>query len=53
MRQLAAAQAGDLCELVSERQRRSLIITSNREPSDRHPSSPTPPSPNHATDKAK
>ncbi|MFF9899102.1 ATP-binding protein [Streptomyces longispororuber] len=34
IRQLSAAQADDLYELVSERQGRSLIITSNRAPSD-------------------
>ncbi|MFF7892551.1 ATP-binding protein [Streptomyces sp. NPDC007907] len=34
MRQLTTAQADDLYELVSERQGRSLIITSNRAPSD-------------------
>ncbi|MFC9626373.1 ATP-binding protein [Streptomyces sp. NPDC056930] len=34
MRQLNATQADDLYELVSERQGRSLIITSNRAPSD-------------------
>ncbi|MFC8260678.1 ATP-binding protein [Streptomyces sp. NPDC057291] len=32
MRQLSASQADDLYELVSERQGRSLIITSNRAP---------------------
>ncbi|MFH9728761.1 ATP-binding protein [Streptomyces sp. NPDC017260] len=32
MRQMSAAQADDLYELVSERQGRSLIITSNRAP---------------------
>ncbi|MFE7112861.1 ATP-binding protein [Streptomyces sp. NPDC057575] len=36
MRQLSAAQADDLYELVSERQGRSLIITSNRAPSKAH-----------------
>ncbi len=42
MRQLAASQADDLYELVSERQGRSLIITSNRAPSDWHrPKGPT------------
>jgi DNA replication protein DnaC len=45
MRQLSAAQADDLYELVSERQGRSLITTSNRAPSDWIPSSPTPSSP--------
>ena len=37
MRQMTAAQADDLHELVSERQGRSLIITSNRVPSDWYP----------------
>lgn len=37
MRQLNATQADDLYELVSARQGRSLIITSNRAPSDWHP----------------
>ncbi|WP_306457968.1 ATP-binding protein [Streptomyces sp. SA15] len=37
MRQLTAAQADGLYELVSERQGRSLIITSNRAPSDWYP----------------
>ncbi|MEU5893240.1 ATP-binding protein [Streptomyces sp. NPDC047461] len=40
MRQMTAAQADDLYELVSERQGRSLIITSNRAPSDWYPLSP-------------
>nr|WP_281288177.1 ATP-binding protein [Streptomyces cyaneus] len=42
MRQLPAAQADDLYELVSERQGRSLIITSNRAPSDWYPLFPNP-----------
>ncbi|WP_078602978.1 MULTISPECIES: ATP-binding protein [Streptomyces] len=42
MRQLNATQADDLYELVSERQKRSLIITSNRAPSDWHPLFPNP-----------
>ncbi|MEJ8662203.1 ATP-binding protein [Streptomyces sp. MS1.AVA.4] len=42
MRQLGAAQAYDLYELVSERQGRSLIITSNRAPSDWYPLFPNP-----------
>ncbi|MFF3838280.1 ATP-binding protein [Streptomyces sp. NPDC001930] len=37
MRQLSATQADDLYELVSERQGRTLIITSNRAPSDWYP----------------
>ncbi|GGV03891.1 hypothetical protein ACIG0C_36550 [Kitasatospora aureofaciens] len=41
-RLLTAAQADDLYELVSERQGRSLIITSNRAPSDRYPLFPNP-----------
>ena len=36
MRQLTAAQADDLYELVSERQGRSMVITSNRAPSKAH-----------------
>ena len=42
MRQLSAAQADDLYELVSEGQGRSLIITSNRAPSDWYPLFPNP-----------
>ncbi|KUO06132.1 ATP-binding protein [Streptomyces caeruleatus] len=42
MRQLSAAHADDLYELVSERQGRSLIITSNRAPSDWYPLFPNP-----------
>ncbi|WP_275593109.1 IS21-like element helper ATPase IstB [Streptomyces deccanensis] len=42
MRQLTASQADDLYELVSERQGRSLIITSNRAPSDWYPLFPNP-----------
>jgi len=42
MRQLTAAQADDLYELVSERQGRSLILTSNRAPSDWYPLFPNP-----------
>lgn len=42
MRQLTAPQADDLYELVSERQGRSLIITSNRAPSDWYPLFPNP-----------
>ncbi|CAM5672617.1 Insertion sequence IS5376 putative ATP-binding protein [Streptomyces alboniger] len=42
MRQLTATQADDLCELVSERQGRSLIITSNLAPSDWYPLFPNP-----------
>ncbi|MFJ6370202.1 ATP-binding protein [Streptomyces virginiae] len=42
MRRLGASQADDLYELVSERQGRSLIITSNRAPSDRYPLFPNP-----------
>ncbi|XMN04582.1 IS21-like element helper ATPase IstB [Streptomyces griseobrunneus] len=42
MRQLNATQADDLYELVSARQGRSLIITSNRAPSDWYPLFPNP-----------
>ena len=42
MRQMNASQADDLYELVSERQGRSLIITSNRAPSDWYPLFPNP-----------
>ncbi|MET9352943.1 ATP-binding protein [Streptomyces sp. NPDC006617] len=42
MRQLSAAPTDDLYELVSERQGRSLIITSNRAPSDWYPLLPNP-----------
>jgi DNA replication protein DnaC len=42
MRRLSAAQADDLYELVSERQGRSLIITSNGASSDWHPLFPNP-----------
>ncbi|MFJ9847046.1 ATP-binding protein [Kitasatospora sp. NPDC101155] len=48
MCRLTAAQADDLCELVSERQGRSLIITSNRAPSDWYPLFPNPSSPNRS-----
>ena len=48
MRQLSASQADDLYELVSERQGRSLIITSNRAPSDWYPLFPTRLSPSHS-----
>lgn len=39
---MTAPQADDLYELVSERQGRSLIITSNRAPSDWYPLFPNP-----------
>ncbi|GAA3119932.1 IS21-like element ISMt2 family helper ATPase IstB [Planomonospora alba] len=42
MRQLTATQADDLYELVSERRGRSLIVTSNRAPSDWYPLFPNP-----------
>ncbi|MFB7373459.1 ATP-binding protein [Streptomyces sp. NPDC056222] len=42
MRQLNATQADDVYELVYERQGRSLIITSNRAPSDWYPLFPNP-----------
>ncbi|MFD3870231.1 ATP-binding protein [Streptomyces sp. NPDC058623] len=48
MRQLTAAWADDLYELVSERQGRSLIVTSNRAPSDWYPLFPNPSSPSHS-----
>ncbi|MEU0900719.1 ATP-binding protein [Streptomyces massasporeus] len=41
-RQLSASQADDPYELVSERQGQSLIITSNRAPSDWYPLFPNP-----------
>ncbi|MFJ3861608.1 ATP-binding protein [Streptomyces sp. NPDC090085] len=40
--QLTASQADDLYELVSERQGRSLIVTSNRALSDWYPLFPNP-----------
>ncbi|MFB7510368.1 ATP-binding protein [Streptomyces broussonetiae] len=42
MRQLSVAQVGDLDELVSERQGRSPVITSNRAPGDWYPLFPNP-----------
>lgn len=42
MRPLSASQAHELYELVSERQGRPLIITSNRAPSDWYPLFPNP-----------
>ncbi|MDQ0745966.1 putative ATPase [Streptomyces africanus] len=42
MRQLSASQADGLYELVSERQGRSLVITSNTAPSDWYPLLPDP-----------
>ncbi|MFJ8212099.1 ATP-binding protein [Streptomyces sp. NPDC096033] len=42
MRQLTAAQADDLYKLVSEQQGRSLIVTSNRAPSNWYPLFPNP-----------
>ena len=42
MRQLTATQADDLYELVSERQGRSMVLTSNRAPSDWYPLFPNP-----------
>ncbi|MEU7123561.1 ATP-binding protein [Streptomyces zaomyceticus] len=52
MQQLSATQADDLFKLVSERQGRSLIITSNRAPIDWYPLSQprrrrVPPGPAH------
>jgi hypothetical protein len=49
MRELTAAQADDLYELITERAGRSLILTSNRAPADWYPCSPTPSSPNHSS----
>ncbi|MFF0086636.1 ATP-binding protein [Streptomyces canus] len=45
MRQLSAAHADDLYELVSERQGRSLITRATGHPATGIPSSPTPSSP--------
>ncbi|MEV4895104.1 ATP-binding protein [Nonomuraea sp. NPDC055795] len=42
MRELTAAQADDLYELISERTGRSLILTSNRQPQDWYPLFPNP-----------
>jgi DNA replication protein DnaC len=42
MRELTAAQADDLYELVTERAGRSLILTSNRGPADWYPLFPNP-----------
>ena len=42
MRELTAAQAGDLYELITERSGRSLILTSNRAPADWYPLFPNP-----------
>jgi DNA replication protein DnaC len=42
MRHMTAPQADDLYELISERQSRSVIITSNRAPSDWYPLFPNP-----------
>jgi DNA replication protein DnaC len=42
MRELSAAQADDLYELVTERAGRSLILTSNRAPADWYPLFPNP-----------
>src|SRR5438094_936215 len=42
MRELTAAQADDLYELVTERAGRSLILTSNRSPADWYPLFPNP-----------
>ena len=42
MRELTAAQADDLYELVTERAGRSLILTSNRAPADWYPLFPNP-----------
>ncbi len=42
MRELTAAQADDLYELITERSGRSLILTSNRAPQDWYPLFPNP-----------
>jgi DNA replication protein DnaC len=42
MRELTAAQADDLYELITERSGRSLILTSNRAPADWYPLFPNP-----------
>jgi DNA replication protein DnaC len=42
MRELTAAQADDLYELITERAGRSLILTSNRSPADWYPLFPNP-----------
>lgn len=42
MRELTAGQADDLYELITERTSRSLILTSNRTPSDWYPLFPNP-----------
>ena len=42
MRELTAAQADDLYELISERAGKSLILTSNRAPQDWYPLFPNP-----------
>jgi DNA replication protein DnaC len=42
MRELTAAQADDLYELITERSGRSLILTSNRAPHDWYPLFPNP-----------
>jgi len=42
MRELTAAQADDLYELISERAGRSLVLTSNRAPQDWYPLFPNP-----------
>jgi DNA replication protein DnaC len=42
MRELTASQADDLYELITERTGRSLVLTSNRTPSDWYPLFPNP-----------
>jgi DNA replication protein DnaC len=42
MRELTAAQADDLYELITERAGKSLILTSNRAPADWYPLFPNP-----------
>ena len=48
MRELTAAQADDLYELITERAGRSLILTSNRAPADWYPLFPMGPDPDHS-----
>ena len=42
LRELTPAQADDLYELITERARKSVIITSNRAPADWYPLFPNP-----------
>jgi len=45
MRELTAAQADDLYELITERAGGSLVLTSNRAPQDWYPLFPNPRAP--------